>query len=156
MVTLLTESGKEIICFQTDIKERVVKYFYSQENEHWHTNVHKRSGTVEENIADTLSAFDENYEFYLVMDGSVFAGFFCKMKMEGYNVLDGFHVGKEYRNSDFLNVFWKIVYLAIGKPLHCALCAKNEPAINHLKRQGFEIFNEVEESGINVVVLIKN
>jgi len=157
MVSLLTQNGREITCFQTNFREKIITYFYTQEDEDWHKNVHKNGGSKKENIANTLSDMDRNVDFYVVLDGSKFAGFFGKFEQDEYKLLQGFHVGKEYRNTDFMAIFWRFIKMAIKGEFHCGLSSKNTKAINHLLKQGFEIVNEVCENEINYVILtLKN
>ena len=153
MVSLLTQNGKEITCFQTNFREKIVTYFYTQEDEDWHRNVHKKGGTKKENIENTLSDIDNNVDFYVVLDGAKFAGFFGKFEQDEYKILQGFHVGKEYRNKDFLAIFLRLVKMAIKGDIHCGICDKNKAAISHLEKQGFERVNEVCENEINYVIL---
>lgn len=153
MISLLTENGKEIYCFQTKYKEKIISYFYEKEDEFWHKNIHKNGGTKEENIKNTLSDIDDNVEFYVVLDKGRFAAFFGKFEQDGYKLLQGFHVGKEYRNKDFMQVYWRCIKMAFRNVINCGICDKNIYAINHLLKQGFEIKGKTKSDGLNILIL---
>lgn len=84
-------------------KRELVEAFYVEENEMWQKNVHKNGGTVQENIDSTVGTISEDSEMYEVDCNGQLAAFFVKYENVNGKCLEGFHVGKEYRTSDFLH-----------------------------------------------------
>ena len=141
-------SGKEITLSKEKDKRKVVTEFYMAENNFWHKLVHKRGGTVEENIDNTLKSIYEEAEMIVVNAGKEKAAFFCKYVANSAPLeLVGFHVKKEYRNKEFLTEFWSIVRMEFRGAFYTAICSINEAAIEHLKRIGGTIEKDVESNG---------
>lgn len=146
------DSTGQICYYKTSEKEKIVAYFYVGESEMWHKWVHKRAGTVEQNIKDTLDSISESSEMYVVKCGDEVAGFFVK-HTELLNYLEGFHILRKYRTKEFLLEFWRIVKQEFGSSFETGLCSKNKPAIDHLVRQGFVIKGKKYFDGYTFIVL---
>lgn len=136
-------SGNSIVCTKVSNIEGVVRYFYAQENEWWHNEVHKRAGTVDENIKDTVKELEDNVEFYLITSNDEMAAFFGVYEKDGEQALVGFHIGKQFRNKEFLISFWEKVKAKFKEDVLTGICEKNKDALRHLKKQGFKIINTV-------------
>lgn len=135
-----------IHCYKVFNKESVVRYFYATENESWHKFIHKRAGTEEENIQDTLNSISESSEMFVVTVKEDMAAFFVKYKDESGLAVEGFHVHINYRTPDFLNEFWKIVKDEFAGSFYIGIFDKNKPAIKHLVKQGATLINEVVDN----------
>lgn len=132
---------------ETD-RKWAVSYFYYKEPAGWHKNIHKRSGTVYENIEDTLSSISEVSVMYVLRVDNDPAGFFVKYEnSEGTVALEGFHVGVKYRTPEFLSQFWAMVKENLGPEILTGIYEKNKQALDHLLKQGFRIENSIEEKG---------
>lgn len=134
-----------ISLFEVKDKYVIINWFYTQESQEWHKNIHKRSGTEQENIRDTLDTISDGSVMYGVQEGNQLAAFFVKYEDEkGRLALEGFHVAKKFRTSMFLIKFWALVKETFGKEFVTGISHNNEPALNHLRLQGFEIQNGIE------------
>lgn len=145
-----------IFFFESEDKERVVRFFYENESEQWHHDVHKMGGTVEENIQSTLSSISPKSIFYEVFEGLELAGFFVKYETVDGKVLEGFHVGKKYRTADFLKEYWDLIKRTFDGSFYCGTGARNHRALKHLEKQGFKWRKDVVENGKLLVVLEYN
>ena len=133
-------------------REDLIFYFYKEESVKWHLEVHKNGGTKEENLKDTCNSIEDGSEIYTIYDGETLCAFFVKYETEGKQVLNGFHVLKEYRSKHFLTEFWQIVKSKFEGSIYTGLYCKNEPAIKSLMKAGFVMNNLVLHS--NKVFLI--
>jgi hypothetical protein len=145
-----------IYCFETLDKRSIVTHFYKfGADDQFHRYIHKRAGTVYENIEDTLSSISSTSKMYLVnVEGRMAAYFVWHRTEKGELVMEGFHVMPEYRNREFLTKFWDIVKEKFEKSFRIGICSKNEVAIKSLFKAGFEPINVVE-SGNNIFVILK-
>lgn len=151
-------NGEKIICRETPLAERgrVIKFFYEKESEVWHREVHKKGGTLSQNIDDTLGSISEESVMYELFCGMDLAAFFVRYMDEYGNLaLEGFHVLDKYRNADFLNAFWKTVREVFGKMFWVGLYIKNEQAVKHLVKQGFS-FEKTTEVNNSVFLIFKS
>lgn len=148
--------GKEITWFEAVDKRAVVTYFYLNEDSKFHHEVHKRKGTAEDNIQDTLDSISENSVMYEVKVGHKLAAFFVRYEDEMGNLcLEGFHVGKRFRKAWFLNQFWVTVKRIFCKEFVTGICQSNEQAIRHLLKQGFVIINKKVHND-NIFFILKS
>ncbi len=137
--------GDGITCRETQECERIVKWMYAHESENWHREVHKRGGTMQENVFSTLESMSaESRMFEVLFDGELAAFFVCYENEEGKRFLEGFHVAKRFRQADFLQIFWQLVRERMGGEFFTGIYCKNQEAIKHLVKQGFEWVNEGE------------
>lgn len=137
-------NGLEISCSETSRKREVVTFFYKKEDQLFHS-IHKRNGTVEENIQDSLDSISEDSVMYEVKVENEPAAFFVKYKDKyGRLALEGFHIGKEFRKGWFIEYFWKLVREKMEQSFLVGIYEKNERAINHLLKQSFKIVNRTE------------
>lgn len=138
-------------------KRKTVKHFYADESDHWHVTVHKRGGTIDENIEDTLKTINPSSVMYEVWDNDELAAFFVVYKGPVVQGLEGFHIAKKYRNKDFFNAFWKEVKGHFKGEITMGLCSRNTEAMTHVLRQGFEVTNSnVIDGKIYVLLVHKN
>lgn len=144
-----------IFCFEvTDFKSIVTHFYEKGANTTFHKCIHKRGGTVEENIEDTLSSISPTSKMYLVnVDGKMAAYFVWHETEQGELVMEGFHVMPEYRSREFLTKFWNIVKEKFEKSFRTGICSKNEPAIKSLFKAGFEPINVVQHDNHIYVIL---
>lgn len=147
-----------ISCFEAKDKYLIVNWFYKQESEEWHRSIHKRAGTEQENVWDTINTISENSIMYCMQEGNELAAFFVKFEDENGNLcLEGFHIAKKFRMVSFITEFWKLVKEKFRKDFVTGIYSNNEPALRHLKLQGFEINNIVKNKDTDLVILkIKN
>lgn len=149
-------TGKEITWSEVVDKRGVVTYFYLGESSEWHREIHKRKGTAEQNIQDTLDSISECSVMYEVKVGHKLAAFFVKYEDEIGNLcLEGFHVGKRFRKAWFLSQFWGAVKGVFCKEFVTGICQSNELAIKHLLRQGFVIVNKKVHND-NIFFILKS
>lgn len=148
-------NGKKITCFKVENKRAVIEYFYEMESEKWHRNIHKNKGTKEENVTDTLDSISEKTELYLVKSGNKKAAFFGYYEEENGKALVGFHVGKEFRNKDFLIDFWEEIKSIFKTDFSVGIYEANKRAMNHLLFQGFKIVNTITvgDKKFNILLL---
>src|ERR1700760_3761315 len=130
-------------CYDVAQKRGIVQYFYEKEPfVTWHQQIHKRRGTVEENVNDTLDSISDSSVMYVVnVGGKLGAYFVWHSTPDGELVLEGFHVLAEFRNSDFLTNFWEIVKSKFDGSFKTGIYCKNEPAIKSLLKAGFDPYN---------------
>lgn len=148
--------GRQISCYKTDEKEAIVLYFYERQDEQWHRNIHKRGGTLIQNVKDTLDSISDISKMYVIKVGKETAAFFVKWEKVGELYLEGFHIKKEFRNREFLELFWEVVKKEFGGSFTTGICIKNQPAIKHLLRQGFIITDQKFFDGNTYLVLKLN
>lgn len=135
-------------------KAAIVKYFYDQENDHWFHRVHKRGGTREECIADTLNSISEGSIIYVVYTGEELAAFF--VKNTDCQSLEGFHVLHKFRNKLFLTAFWASVRARFGDDIfYTGIYCKNEPALKTLNKAGF-VAERIVEYNNQIFILFKS
>lgn len=132
-----------IYCKRINDKYGVVKYFYEQEPGDWHRFIHKRGGSVEENIRDTCDSIENSSEIYAVYESEKLVGYFAKYDENGNLSLNGFHVLKEYRNREFLTRFWEMVKSKFEGTIYTGIWERNEPAIRTLLKAGFMVHRTV-------------
>lgn len=132
------EAGNRIYCKGSLNRRQTVEFFYLAEGENFH-RIHKRNGTIQENIDATLGSISETSIMYEVFCGDELAAFFVRYEDSNGLALDGFHVGKKFRTADFLNQFWKVVKSKFEKMFLTVINEKNEDAIKHLIKQGFSL-----------------
>lgn len=130
-----------------------IRYFYEKEDMDWHQMVHKRGGSIEENIEESVDTITlESLMLECRVEG-VLAAFFV-VYLQGASVLEGFHVAKEFRTRKFFKEFWPLVISCFeGRSFTTGFCDSNPAAIEHLVKQGFEIEKTVEWEGKKYVVL---
>jgi hypothetical protein len=143
----------EITCSELKNKKGVIAYFYDSEDENFFRDIHKKGGTKDECIEDTLSSMEDDF-VYGVFLGDELAAFFSKYENESGQVLNAFHVFKEFRNSIFLRQFWDTVKSKFEKNIYCSLCVKNKPAIRSLAMAGFEFVKEMKHEN-NMFLILK-
>lgn len=146
------QSTEQICYYKTAEKDKIVQYFYIREPEAWHKTIHKRAGTIEQNIKDTLDSISESSEMYVVKSGYDVAGFFVK-HTELISYLEGFHIAKAFRTKKFILEFWRIVKQEFGCYFSTGICSKNQPAIDHLVRQGFVATDKKYFDGYTFIIL---
>lgn len=135
---------EKIYCEATFYRKQVVEYFYNKEGHDFHKGIHKMGGTVEENIQDTLNSISPNSKMFVLRNENELCGFFVKYQDEQDRLaLEGFHVDKKYRHKVFFKQFWETVREKMGDDFVVGIYEKNEPAIKHLVRQGFEFTHEL-------------
>lgn len=151
------EVTNSIFCFEVANKRAIVAKFYQEgANTTWHKHIHKRAGTVEENIDDTLSSISDTSKMYVVnVDGKLAAYFVWHKTEKEELVLEGFHVMPEYRNREFLTEFWNIVVGKFDGDFITGICVRNEPAIKSLLKAGFKAINVIEHEN-HVFVILKH
>jgi hypothetical protein len=132
-------SGSKISCIETRDREGLIRYFYEEEDDRWHSKVHENEGTCQENILDSLKTITrESSVFRVEFDGEI-AGFFTKFKDEyGNQALEAFHIKKSFRRGWFFEQFWDVVRKAFGGEFWIGVYEKNIEAVSHIQRQGFE------------------
>lgn len=145
--------GKPIICNKVENKRAVIELFYLEESDEWHEKIHKNSGTVQENIDSTLATISEESEMYEVDCNGELAAFFVRYEDNIGLALEGFHVGKGYRNKEFFSAFWKIVKEKMGGTFYAGIYEKNKSAWSHLLKQGFEVVSTIEDKLENILIL---
>jgi hypothetical protein len=147
------ENGNDFTCNKTEDKRGVVEYFYLLEDKDWHLRVHKRAGSSEENINDTLSSIADESVMYVIKRKDELCGFFVRYQ-DGKNlVLEGFHISKKYRIPFFFEIFWSFVKSKFEKSFFTGIYYKNTEAINHLTRQGFEFVSNLIEDNKEFYIL---
>lgn len=151
-----TAVGKPISCYKTTEKEPIVLYFYKEEPEQWHRLVHKRGGTIVQNVKDTLDSISDISQMYVVKVGQETAAFFVKWEKNGELYLEGFHIKKDFRSREFVQQFWEMVKEIFKYEFTTGICTKNEPAIRHLLRQGFVVIDKKFLSDNTFLVLKLN
>jgi hypothetical protein len=121
-------------------------------------NLHKTKSKSAYGAAnDSLNNISTDTEFYLAYSGRQVAGFFAINKTYPIMmyVIEGFHVIPECRDAKFLSQYWADAKLLMeGKPTGVCIYSKNETAIKHLKKNGFEDIREMVHDGISHVLLI--
>ena len=152
MIILTTSYGSVITCSKTKDYEQAIRELYKSESDSWHKTVHKNEADSESNLKSTLDTFDNNYDVYLINENEKNAAFFAIYRGE-LSILDGFHVAKENRNKEFLDLFWSIIKGKFENKIYTTLFKKNEQAIQHLLRQGFSVFKESDLEGKKIVTL---
>lgn len=131
-------NGLIIFCNEEKDKYSIVREFYEQEQDEWHAKIHKRAGTLEENIQDTLDTCSEYSTMYSLRIEDKTAGFFVKYDDGKGNVaLEAFHVKKEFRNACFFKEYWDKIKSMLGTSFVTGIWAKNNAAMGHLLKQGF-------------------
>lgn len=148
------EISDQIYCHETTKFEEIVRYFYERESLDWNRGIHKRAGTVEENIQDMVTTISPDSIMYEVRAGGELAAFFVKAISEGQYVLEGFHVAIEFRKGWFLNWFWNKIDEVMGGSYLIGLCERNTVAIQHLLKQGFMCLGEKHYEG-NLFLIFK-
>jgi hypothetical protein len=137
-------------------KRAVVEFFYEKENADFHLNTHKNGGTVQENVNSTVGTISENSEMYEVDCNGELAAFFVKYEDVNGFALEGFHVGKEFRTSDFLHEFWKVVKVKMQHSFYTGIYERNDVALKHLVKQGFELVGTTLDKEQKVFILKLN
>jgi hypothetical protein len=138
--------------------ENIVTSLYEKEGEDFFTVCHKRNGTPKECIDDTLNSFSKDakiFGFFIGEENSI-AAYFGVASFGGKEVLEGFHVAKEYRTKEFMELFWKLVHQMFKGPIHIGVLDANWPARKHLVRNGFEEKGTMVDQGKRIILLIKN
>lgn len=131
----------QIYCFETQNRRELIKKFYERESGEWHEEVHENGGSLEENIEDTLKSIEPESVMYEVLVEHESAAWFSKYVDEFGNIaLVGFHVMPEFRTKDFLIGFWKKVKEVMGNVFWVGVFDRNETAVKHLAKQGFELY----------------
>lgn len=125
----------------------IVDYLYRLESDGFFSQCHKNGGSVDDCIEDTVATFSPNAQFYSVTIHGKPAGFFVKTKHEGQLVMEGFHIAKEHRTAGVFSAFWLAVRIVFGEPYYIGVYSGNTPAIEHLKRNGFEDLGSIEIQG---------
>jgi len=148
--------GKPIICNKVENKRAVIELFYLEESEDWHEKVHKNGGTVQENIDSTLATISEGSEMYGVGYNGELAAFFVRYEDSDKIVLEGFHVGRKYRDKEFLIHFWQVVRQYMGDVFYTGILKKNNDAKEHLEKQGFVVIGELVDNEQEFYVLKSN
>jgi hypothetical protein len=144
----------KITCSKVENKRQVVEHFYYMESDQWHRLVHENGGSAKDNVESTLRTISEESDMYEVDVNGELAAFFVRYENAyGALALEGFHVGSEFRNINFLMRFWEVVRKAFGKDFHVGVYAQNKPAIEHLIRQGFSIERKIELDNKPVFIL---
>lgn len=131
----------------------VVDKMYRVEDESFFRECHKLGGDYEGCVADTMATLSSNAEFFRVKRGSYTFGFFVKTLFKSHAVLEGFHVEKGYRNAENLKEFWSIVKQEFSRPIYIGIYQGNTPALNHLKKNGFEELGTTEHQGKSFILL---
>jgi len=144
------------ICNKVENRKAVVEHFYLQEDVLWHQEVHKNKGSIQENIESTLKTISEYSEMYEVDENGELAAFFVRAEKENIVVLEGFHVGKEFRNKEFFSTFWKLVKSKLGGCFYTGIYEQNKSALEHLLKQGFKIVNTTNDEEQKVFILKLN
>lgn len=135
---------------------KTIEHFYNDENEFWHKLVHKRGGTIDENIKSTLDTISPKSKMYEVLENGELAAFFVTHHGE-IQGLEGFHIAKKYREKDFITRFWDEIKSHFKGDIAMGLMAKNQSAIKHVIRQGFEIVNsDVNKGELYLLLTDKN
>lgn len=100
---------------------------------------------------DMLTMYEMN------VDGR-FAGYFCREELAGIQLITGFFIMPEFRNSRFVNKFWKIVLSKFVGSIFIYLFEKNTRAIKFVKRRGFKLFDSafVEQEKQTALILKYN
>lgn len=147
--------GEKITYSPVSDKKEIVSFFYNLEDEGWHKNIHKRGGTVDENIENTLSEISEDSTMFLIECDGEKAAFFVKYKDSFCCVLTGFHVIKKYRLRWFMDKYWHLLKEEFKDDIYCGLYYKNGMAINHLIKQGFFILKEALIDNKKYIILRK-
>ncbi len=135
-------------------RRKTIEYFYRQENEEWHRNIHKNRGTIDENIQSTLDTIAPDSRMYEVFEDGELAAFFVKYKDARIEVIEGFHVAKRFRNSEFLSRFWNAVKTHFEGDIFIGLAEQNQAVIKHCQRQGFKITETFDSKGNLFVILV--
>lgn len=141
--------------FKVEDKISVVTYFYEQENEWWHSNVHKNKGAMSENIVETVNTMGDDTTLFVVNKSGEMAAFFGYYEEEKGKVLVGFHIIKKFRYADFIIRFWKIVKSEFNTSFFVGIYDQNKKAMNHLLLQGFKVVNNITDNKgcINILFL---
>lgn len=141
-------------CFEVKDRKGIIEYFYSAELPEWHSCTHKRGGNIEENVQATLDSMSDSSIMYVVnFDGKLGAFFMRYEDPNGLLVLEGFHVGKQFREADFLNEFWQLVKEKFGGSFITGIFAQNDSAFKHLIKQGFDVIKTIQSEGKEVYIL---
>lgn len=146
------ENGNRIICREVENRYEVVKYFYLQQDLDWHKNTHKRGGTIEENIKETLATIIPDKFYSVYYDGEL-AAFFSKFENEDGQALDAFHIGIKFRSKDFIIAYWEVVKKQFKGNFATGVLEKNVAAWQHLLKQNLVIQNKIEMNGEKILIL---
>lgn len=141
-----------IICSLVENKRAVVEHFYKKESPYFHSLTHKRGGTIEQNIRSTVDTISEYSEMFEVDMNGELAAFFVRYEDENAIILEGFHIGKEFRTKDFIPKFWEVVQKKMGSIFYTGIYERNGEAINHLIKQGFTLIKEMMDKDQKVFI----
>lgn len=151
------ENGKKIRCRIRFNKTKLVRYFYEMEDESWHLEVHENSGSVEENIKDSVRSISPESVMYEVLWMGRTAAAFTKYRDEFGNLaMEFFHVSKGFRNPDFFSEFWSVARRVFVDDFWIAVYQQNQEAVTHLSNQGFELCNSTEHRGKKIFIFKAN
>lgn len=141
--------------FKVEDKISVVRYFYEQESEWWHSNVHKNKGDINENIVETVNTMGDDTTLFVVNESGEMAAFFGYYEEKKGKALVGFHISKKFRYADFILRFWEIVKSEFNTSFFVGIYEQNKKAMNHLLLQGFKVVNNITDNKgcINILFL---
>lgn len=94
----------------------------------------------------TIKILDQSLQMgmltmYEINSDDKFAGYFCREQLGGIQLITGFFIMPEFRNSEFIKRFWKIVLSKFNGSIFIYLYEKNTRAIAFIKKRGFKLFD---------------
>lgn len=133
--------------------EAIIYELYFQEGDEFFRHHHKCGGDMMECVYDMLETISRHAEFYSVRIDSGLLGFFVKTECEGQYVLEGFHIMRGFRIAPIIKEFWALVKETFAQPFYIGIFEGNTPALNHLKKNGFEELGSTENQGKRFILL---
>jgi hypothetical protein len=130
--------------YKTTDYESIIRWFYQAEDPAFFSTYHKRQGTLDECVKDTVDTLSGAAEFYVVEQHGCMAGFFVKTVYDGVAVLEGFHILPPFRTPLFFSQFWDLAGTVFDLDMHIGVLESNHPAIRHLTRNGFHVLGRTE------------
>lgn len=122
----------------------VIKWFYQAEQPEFFTSYHKKGGSLHQCVEDTVETISDEGQFFVVEENGCMAAFFVKTVHEKGAVMEGFHILPPFRNALFMAQFWDLVRREFAQDIYIGIHSANEPALKHLRRNGFAPIKEIE------------
>lgn len=146
-------TGQMTTCKQVDNQKEIIEKFYFAETPEWHQKIHENGGTASENVEDSLRTISkESIMFRIDVNGELGAMFTKHIDEYGNNTMECFHVAINFRTKEFLETFWKLVKKEFRSIFWAGLYEQNIQAVQHFKRQGFQIVNTLGSGTTRIFV----
>jgi hypothetical protein len=142
------------------IWKEIIEYCYFNDSTHitkWHSEAQNGLDACINKTYTTIAEDVHKNGFYKITNENYLVGFFSLVKTSKVFICATFYICPNFRNDKYKRIFWdEIIKRCKGSVLITSVHVDNKPAVEHLKKMGFDVATEITGTGWNIFTINTN